>query len=78
MKKLGFILAAHFLTSVIGVSDVGNRVIVDPFFPGDYPVNSSVFAQIINPFLDLNLDVFAPNAPGNFPVFYLITGLGGR
>jgi len=74
MKTL--ILTACFLATAISVMAVENHAIIDPFYPGDYPVNSSVFAQIINPFLDLNLDVFAPNAPGNFPVFYLITGLG--
>ena len=76
MKTL--ILTACFLATAISVMAVENHAIIDPFYPGDYPVNSSVFAQIINPFLDLNLDVFAPNAPGNFPVFYLITGLGSE
>jgi hypothetical protein len=76
MKTIAYILAAICLESAVALS-LENRAIVDPFSPGSYPVNSSLFAQIINPFLDLNLDVFAPNAPGNFPVLYFITGLGG-
>lgn len=43
----------------------------------EYPVNYTSFRQIINPFLDTNLDVYAPNAPGSFPVLYFITGVGG-
>ena len=43
----------------------------------EYQVNYTSFRQVINPFLDTNLDVYAPNAAGSFPVLYLITGVGG-
>lgn len=76
MTLLTFVLAAYLFASS-GALSVEDRAVVDPFVLGDYPVNSTAFQQIINPFLDLNLDVYAPNAPGNFPVFYFVSGFGG-
>lgn len=52
--------------------------LIDPFVPGDYPINHTAYRQALNLFLDTNIDVYAPNAAGNFPVFYFITGFGGR
>jgi len=42
-----------------------------------YQVNYTSFRQVINPYLDTNLDVYAPDAAGSFPVLYFITGVGG-
>ena len=50
----------------------------DPFAPGPLQVNESAYYQIINPSLDHNLNVFAPNEPGSFPVYYFITGFAGK
>ena len=50
----------------------------NPFIPGDLPVNHTSFLSPLTLFLDTNLDVYAPNAPGAYPLFYLITGLGGK
>ena len=49
----------------------------DPFVAGPFPVNHTSYLSPLTLFLDTNLDVYAPNAPGAFPVFYFITGLGG-
>jgi len=76
MTSRTFVLAAYLFASCAALS-TENRAIVDPFVLGDYPVNATAFQQIINPFLDVNLDVYAPNAPGNFPVMYFVTGFGG-
>ena len=51
--------------------------LIDPFSPGEYPINHTAYRQALSLFLDTNIDVYAPNATGNFPVFYFITGFGG-
>ena len=80
MMKSSFvfsILVAYLMvTTCSSAASVENRA-VDPFVPGQYPVNYTAFNQIINHFVDLNVDVYAPNAPGDFPVMYFITGFGG-
>nr|CAH0100765.1 unnamed protein product [Daphnia galeata] len=54
-----------------------NDRLIDPFSPGEYPINHTAYRQALSLFLDTNIDVYAPNATGNFPVFYFITGFGG-
>ena len=71
-----FSLVIAYLLATSAAVSIENRA-VDPFVPGQYPVNYTAFQQIINPFVDLNVDVYAPNAPGDFPVMYFITGFGG-
>lgn len=51
--------------------------LVDPFGPGEFVVNHTAYRQALNLFLDTNVDVYAPNATGNFPIVYFITGIGG-
>lgn len=55
-----------------------NSKIIDPFEEGPYVVNSSTYYQLLNPSVDTNLNVYAPNEPGNFPVFYFVTGFAGE
>lgn len=50
----------------------------DPFTPGEYPINHTTILNALNIFSDTNLDVYAPNVPGHFPVFYFVTGLTGE
>lgn len=54
-----------------------SKIIYDAFDEGPYFVNHTDFYQLANPTLDHNLGVFAPNEPGNFPVFYFVTGFAG-
>jgi hypothetical protein len=49
----------------------------DPFVAGPFAVNHTSYLSPLTLFLDTNLDVYAPNATGAFPVFYFITGFGG-
>ena len=48
-----------------------------PFDEGPFVVNQTDFYRLVNPTIDLNLGVFAPNEPGNFPVLYFVTGFAG-
>lgn len=66
-----FLLFSFFLISTKG------QKIIDPFVPGDLPVNQTVILNVITIAIDTNIAVFAPNVPGNFPVLYFITGLAG-
>jgi hypothetical protein len=77
MKLLlvGIVLATVQVYQVRAVPKDGRY---DPFTPGDLPVNHTSFLSPLTLFLDTNLDVYAPNAPGAYPLFYLITGLGGK
>lgn len=65
-----------FAKNVIQQNDEVARLI-DPFVPGDLPVNHTAYRQALSLFLDTNIDVYAPNASGNFPVLYFATGFGG-
>lgn len=47
------------------------------FSLGDLPVNHTTFYHVTTLLLDTNLEVYAPNAPGNFPVVYFLTGITG-
>ncbi|XP_057366130.1 uncharacterized protein LOC130686987 [Daphnia carinata] len=51
--------------------------LIEPFGPGEFAINHTAYRQALNLFLDTNVDVYAPNATGNFPVIYFITGFGG-
>jgi hypothetical protein len=65
-----------FARNIFPASEELDRLI-DPFVPGEYPINHTAYRQALNLFLDTNIDVYAPNATGSFPVFYFITGFGG-
>jgi chlorophyllase len=79
--QLYFLVLALASTVVFGRNispaeeDLGR--LIDPFVPGDYPINHTAYRQALSLFLDTNIDVYAPNATGNFPVFYFTTGFGG-
>ncbi len=83
MKTTLFLLVGLLLASVtvarniINVDDDDLSRLIDPFVPGDYPINHTAYRQALTLFLDTNIDVYAPNSTGNFPVFYFITGFGG-
>uniref|UniRef100_A0A0P6DNC3 Arylacetamide deacetylase n=1 Tax=Daphnia magna TaxID=35525 RepID=A0A0P6DNC3_9CRUS len=64
-----------FAENFIQQNDQLHRL-MDPFVPGDLPVNHTAYRQVLNLFLDTNIDVYAPNATGNFPVLYFATGFG--
>ncbi len=57
---------------------VDTKIIYDAFEEGPFFVNQTDFYHLANPTIDHNLGVFAPNEPGNFPVFYFVTGFGGN
>lgn len=65
-----------FAENFIQQNDQLHRL-MDPFVPGDLLVNHTAYRQVLNLFLDTNIDVYAPNATGNFPVLYFATGFGG-
>lgn len=71
------LLASATLERVIHVDDDDLSRLIDPFVPGELPVNHTAYRQALSLFLDTNIDVYAPNSTGNFPVFYFITGFGG-
>ena len=74
---MSFLALFFMLISVLSVALAENKA-YDPFLPGDYPVNYTSILGPLTLFLDTNIDVFAPNAPGNFPVLYFFSGLAGK
>lgn len=81
MEMIRNFLVLLLVTAVIAKNipdeddDLGR--LVDPFGEGEFAINHTAYRQALNLFLDTNIDVYAPNATGNFPVIYFITGLGG-
>lgn len=81
METIRNFLVLLLVTAVIAKNipdkddDLGR--LVDPFGEGEFAINHTAYRQALNLFLDTNVDVYAPNATGNFPVIYFITGLGG-
>lgn len=73
------VLIALSVASCWSVPSKNAVKLVDPFEEGPYLVNSTQYLQLVNPIwdLDTNLNVYAPNEPGNFPVLYFVTGFGG-
>ncbi len=67
-----------FLLAVNSSWAASVKVINDPFDEGPFIVNQTDFYRLVNPTIDLNLGVFAPNEPGNFPVLYFVTGFAGN
>lgn len=47
------------------------------FSPGELPVNHTTFYNALTLFVDTNLEIYAPNVPGDFPVMYFLTGITG-
>jgi hypothetical protein len=74
---VGLLASATVARNIIHVDDDDLSRLIDPFVPGDYPINHTAYRQALTLFLDTNIDVYAPNSTGNFPVFYFITGFGG-
>lgn len=82
---LHFWLMAVLLASSVAAKSLldqleGNSAdrLADLFNPGEFPVNRTAYKQLVTLNLDTNLDVYAPIAAGNFPVFYFVTGFGGN
>lgn len=71
------LLASAALAKNVFLEEDALGKFIDPFVPGDLPVNHTAYRQALTLFLDTNIDVYAPNVPGNFPVFYFVTGFGG-
>lgn len=72
-------IAGLFVVAVLCVLAEGRSVRnIDPFVPGEHPVNNTLILNAITIATDTNIDVFAPNTPGDFPVFYFVTGLAGN
>ena len=51
---------------------------VDVYQPGPYSVKHNIFVSLFTWGLDHNVEVWAPEAEGNFPVIYFIPGLAGK
>lgn len=63
-------------TGSIPIGPKGDLPDMQGFYsPGELPVNHTSFYNALSLFLDTNLEVYAPNAPGNFPVVYFLTGV---
>jgi len=75
MKFIAFLAICLTLLAIGGALSPSTRS--DPYVLGELPVNYTEFLSPLTLFLDTNIDVYAPNAPGTFPVLYLITGFGG-
>lgn len=77
-QRILFLLLALAVSSTKSVpfEDVSSRI-TDPFENGEFPVSHTIYRQVTSLSLDTNLDVYAPNSTGNFPVFYFVTGFGG-
>lgn len=71
------VLITFLCLKLVKGSAINNFRNVDPFTPGDLPVNHTVIYNALSISTDTNIGVYAPNAPGNYPVFYFITGLAG-
>ncbi|EFX74152.1 hypothetical protein DAPPUDRAFT_109234 [Daphnia pulex] len=74
---VGLLASVTVAGNIIHVDDDDLSRLIDPFIPGDYAINHTAYRQALTLFLDTNIDVYAPNSTGNFPVFYFITGFGG-
>lgn len=70
--------AAFFLAVIHFGEALDQNAKFDPYVPGELTVNYTRFNGLLTLFLDTNLDVYAPNAAGSFPVLYFMTGLGGN
>ena len=70
--------AAFFLAVIHFGEALDQNAKFDPCVPGELTVNYTRFNGLLTLFLDTNLDVYAPNAAGSFPVLYFMTGLGGN
>ena len=50
----------------------------DPYEKGQYEVKHVTYYSLLTSGLDKDLGIYAPNAEGNFPVIYFLSGLGGN
>ena len=50
----------------------------DPYERGSYEVKHVTYYSLLTSGLDKDLGIYAPDAEGNFPVIYFLSGLGGN
>ena len=50
----------------------------DPYERGPYEVKHVTYYSLLTSGLDKDLGIYAPDAEGNFPVIYFLSGLGGN
>ena len=68
----------YFLTIIFIVCLHLARAQINPYEEGPYQANYTEVRITNHPELDHHLGICAPNATGNFPVFYFSTGFAGR
>ncbi len=65
-----------FLFLVIATSAASG--LENPYEAGSFEVGDASYGSLLVPGLDHNLEIWAPNAEGNFPVAYFLTGFAGK
>ena len=73
MRYTFVVIFTEILLCVLGVS--GSYQF--PYETGPYAVRQTSYGSIFNSELDHYLKVWAPDAPGEFPLVYHFTGLAG-
>ncbi len=64
--------------SVILMAQGFGQNLDNPYEAGPYEVKRTSVISILNPGLDHNIEIWAPNVEGMFPVVYFMSGVGGK